>query len=73
MSHNTLSYLRIATAARDGSDGLLYHHSWPTGYQELVFRDAAHAKRWLASANDASACAMQASDSYAPNAAGAEG
>lgn len=33
----TLTYIRIATRAKDCYDGLLYLHRWETGYQYLIF------------------------------------
>ena len=32
-----LIYLRKATTAQDGADGVLYRHEWATGWQDLVF------------------------------------
>lgn len=46
-SQDTLTYLRKATAVQDAGAGLLYLHHWATGYQELIFPDAAAAQRWL--------------------------
>jgi hypothetical protein len=34
---HTLSYVRPANKRKDGYDGFLYLHRWPTGYQFLVF------------------------------------
>lgn len=34
---HTVTYLRHASAKRDGADGVLCLHKWPTGYQELIF------------------------------------
>ena len=45
MNKNTFTYLRKAHKNRDGMNGVLYHHSWGTGGQELVFPDDAAAKR----------------------------
>ncbi len=64
MSRSTLTFLRKATKAQDGSDGLLYRHCWGTGFQELVFRDEGHATRWLTSTRDSEATSEQASASY---------
>ena len=45
--NDTLIYRRKATHAKDNADGLLYLHRWPTGYQELIFRDEDAAQKWL--------------------------
>ena len=47
----TLGFVRRATAKRDGGDGFLFIHHWPTGWQELVFPSRADAARFLAAAN----------------------
>lgn len=49
---HTLTYLRKAVKAKDGDDGLLYRHEWPTGFQELIFSSEEAAKRWLQGLND---------------------
>lgn len=33
----TLTYLRPAVASQDGYDGLMYHHDYTSGFQELIF------------------------------------
>jgi len=37
MAIEKLTYHRMATKAKDGKSGPLYIHSWPTGFQELIF------------------------------------
>ena len=44
----TLTYSRVAHKAKDGTDGLLFVHTWATGFQELIFQSYDSAKRWLA-------------------------
>lgn len=43
MKH-TMIFVRLATEAKDGFKGLLYRHSWGTGYQDIIFpsQEAAH-------------------------------
>jgi hypothetical protein len=41
----------MATKQKDASDGLLYIHSWPTGWQELIFHSKQHAADFLCSMN----------------------
>jgi hypothetical protein len=43
----TLTYIRKATKTNDGHDGLLYRHTWATGFQELIFssKEAADKRR----------------------------
>lgn len=33
----TLTFLRLATKAKDGANGILYRHTWATGFQEIIF------------------------------------
>jgi hypothetical protein len=42
-----LIFLRAATKTRDGHDGLLYRHTWATGYQDLILpsKEAADKRR----------------------------
>lgn len=47
MKLHTLTYIRRATKSRDGHEGLLYVHQWPTGFQELVFENEALAAKFL--------------------------
>ena len=42
----TLTYDRVAHKANDGYDGLLFVHSWNSGFQRLIFRNYEHAKKW---------------------------
>lgn len=63
---HTLTKLRPATVAQDGTAGVLYRHQWGTGFQELVFSDDAHAARWLKAQNDSQAVSEMASASYHP-------
>ena len=65
MNKNTFTYLRKASKNRDGMNGVLYHHSWGTGGQELVFPDDAAAQRWWSGELDRLATNAQASASYA--------
>lgn len=46
---HTLTFKRVASHRTDGSDGLLYIHSWPTGWQELIFHSREHAAGFLRS------------------------
>jgi hypothetical protein len=43
----TLNYKRVAHKSNDGDDGLIFVHTWATGFQELIFRDYDHAKKWM--------------------------
>lgn len=52
---HTVSYVRLATKARDGANGLLYIHRWPTGHQSLVFSKVADANTFEARLNKAAA------------------
>lgn len=46
-----LTYLRVAYKAKDGDNGFLYIHTWPSGYQELVFSSHTAAERFKAKLN----------------------
>lgn len=48
MKNETLTYLRPATRAKDGFDGLLYRNTWETGYQLLIFETHEAAARFIA-------------------------
>ena len=41
-----LTYIRKATKGKDGQDGYLYRHSWPTGFQELIFNNKGAADKF---------------------------
>lgn len=45
---NQLIYTKRARKAEHGYDGLLYLHTWKTGYQYLIFKTPEHADRWAA-------------------------
>lgn len=51
MKH-TLNYVRKATQKKDGCDGFLYIHHWPTGWQELIFASHKLANKFLKKLND---------------------
>lgn len=53
LSLHSLTYIRRATVARDGSAGLLYLHDYGTGYQHLIFQTHEHAKTWETELNTA--------------------
>jgi hypothetical protein len=38
-TNNRLHYVRKASRAKDGQDGVLYFHHFGTGSQELIFQD----------------------------------
>lgn len=44
---HTLTKIRRALKSRDGYDGILYVHQWPTGFQELVFATETLASQFL--------------------------
>lgn len=46
MKHE-LRFLRLATRAKDGFDGMLYRHSWGSGYQDIVFPSQRAANAFL--------------------------
>ncbi len=49
---NKLTLLRRANRYRDRvKSGFVYLHSWPTGWQELIFDNHDDAAKWLVSAN----------------------
>lgn len=43
----TLKFLRIATAKKDGYDGFLFLHVWSTGWQELIFSSMEKAQKFI--------------------------
>lgn len=47
MCLHTLTKIRRATKSRDGHEGFLFVHQWPTGFQELVFETEALASNFL--------------------------
>lgn len=51
MKKHKLSYLRVAHKQKDGADGVLYHHQWPTGHQDLVFVSKEAAEKFEARLN----------------------
>jgi hypothetical protein len=53
MKHEVF-YQRIATKAKDSYDGLLYLHSWGTGYQLLIFPSHEKAKEFERKENERS-------------------
>lgn len=44
--NESLTYDRVAHKHQDGNDGLIFIHTWPTGFQRWIFKDYDHAKRW---------------------------
>jgi len=49
---NSLGFLKEATEAKDGSDGLMYCHHWGTGFQNLIFKSHEEANEWIKGVND---------------------
>lgn len=45
MQKETLVFKRMATKTKDNKDGVLYIHSWGTGFQELIFDNHEAASR----------------------------
>jgi hypothetical protein len=64
---HSLTLIGVAHKAQHGADGLLYHHTFNTMTDDIVFRDTVHARRWLKAMNDGQACNEMASDSYRPS------
>ena len=50
---NSLGFLKEATEAKDGTDGLMYCHHWGTGFQNLIFKSHEEASEWIKGVNDA--------------------
>lgn len=51
MKNETLIFKRMATKAKDGNKGVIYLHSWSTGYQELIFESHEAANKAKAKLN----------------------
>ena len=49
---NSLGFLKEATEAKDGSDGLMYCHHWGTGWQHLIFQSDEEASEWIKGINE---------------------
>lgn len=56
MPDNSLAYIRCAHKEKDGHDGLLYLHRWPTGFQYLIFPDSHTAEEWIGRILDEEQC-----------------
>ena len=46
MTTETLTFQRIAIKKKDGYDGFMYVHCWPTGYQQLIFDTKEQAEKY---------------------------
>lgn len=44
---HTLTKIRLAHKSKDGAEGILYVHQWPTGFQELIFTSEKMAEQFL--------------------------
>lgn len=42
----TLTFKRIAHKAKDGQGGVIYVHTWSTGFQELIFNTKEQAEKY---------------------------
>lgn len=51
MNH-TLNYVRVANAKKDGYDGFLYIHHWPSGWEELIFASHTLANKFINKLNN---------------------
>lgn len=51
MKLHTLTKLRVTHKERDGHEGFLYVHQWPTGFQEVIFANEKLAEQFLAHLN----------------------
>lgn len=47
-----LDFVRVATEDTDNTNGYLYIHHWPTGWQKLVFPSKENAKSWIKNINE---------------------
>ena len=52
MKLHTLTKIRRATKSGDGSEGILYIHQQPGGFQEMIFETEALAQQFLAKLNE---------------------
>jgi hypothetical protein len=50
--NNTLNFLRKAVKAMDGCDGLVYRHSWGSGFQDLIFDNVKQVNVFIRSLRD---------------------
>ena len=55
MKHE-MTFLRIATEAKDGFKGLLYRHSWGSGYQDIIFTTQRAAHDFMFSIDPSAKC-----------------
>lgn len=51
MNLHTLTKLRSAAKQRDGAEGTLFLHQWPTGFQEVIFATETLADQFLIKLN----------------------
>lgn len=51
MNLHTLTKIRRAIKTKDGAEGILYVHQWPTGFQELIFATETLAEQFLQKLN----------------------
>lgn len=59
MKKETLIFKRMAIAAKDGKTGVIYIHSWGTGFQELIFDSHSAAIRYRGLLNNPEKLATQ--------------
>lgn len=57
MKLHTLTKIRRATRQQDGSEGYLYLHQQPTGFQEMIFSTESLAQQFLDKLNEPSTVA----------------